>query len=407
MKTRAITELFKQAPFPVALLDDNEPEWHNSAFECLDKPVRQALITWSGSQESSSHCHRAGCNFELLIAGRHRLLIASSEPPDETPRTLLRLLLPALSAGGDPWLNTAAALGPLLNWPNFAAIKHKSSRADDLLGHWHQGHMQPPRHLTLHDSLAALLYASDHDQLLIERPARQVAQDPLLGDDTPSTWLTQRIDAENGDAWGYLCLWGDPDTRALTRALRLLPLAAEVLKHHLALSKGHSDTADPIEQYPTDDLTGLPKRAAFDALLESFERQYAEQGQDCQMAILDIDGLSAINHARGVAFGDTVLRHFAEHLTRQARPGDRIFRFGGDEFVILMPFRDTAPPMRHRLDKIERKMQEKDGIEHFSVSAGLACLSETNGSSDDLMLLSDRRLRQTKLQRSTAPHSEP
>ena len=406
MKTRAITELFKQAPFPVALLDEGEPEWHNAAFECLDKTARQTLIEWSGKQADHSRRYLNGLSFELLIAGRHRLLIASSEPPVETPRSLLRQLLPALSAGGDPWLNTAATLGPLLGWQHCAAVKHKSSSADDLLGHWHQDALQPPRHLPLQSSLAAQLYAAEHDQLLIEQPATEVKADPLLDRDTPDLWIAQRVDDARGNAWGYLSLWGAPDAQALSLALYLLPLAAEVLNQHLTLTRHQNSQIALPEKLPTDELTGLPKRAAFDTILESFERHYAEQGQDCQLAILDIDGLSEINHTHGIKFGDKVLRHFAEQLTHQARPDDQIFRFGGDEFVILMPFNQTPPPLQHRLEKIERKMREQDGIESFSVSAGLACLSETNGSSDDLMLLCDRRLRQNKQLRGNSNLSE-
>lgn len=94
-----------------------------------------------------------------------------------------------------------------------------------------------------------------------------------------------------------------------------------------------------------------------------------------------------------------MLRRFAKQLSHLGRAEDRIFRFGGDEFVLLMPFEDSPPPLQQRLKEVETRLREQLGIEGFSVGAGLACLSETNGSGDDLMLLTDRRLRQSKAQR--------
>ncbi len=407
MKTRAITELFKQAPFPVVLLDDDAPEWHNAAFSALDEPLRRELINWSSTQDSSSRWQRGGRRFELLIAGRHRLLIAAGDSATEASRTLLRGLLPALAAGGDPWLNTATALGPLLGWPHCAAVKHKSARADDLLGHWHDGSLRPPRHLPFDDSLAAQLYAARDDQLLVTQPADAAPTDPLFAGERPALWLAQRVESSSGESRGYLCVWGEPTPDALTRAMHLLPLAAELLTQHLALSsRADGEPAPVLAEYPSDDLTGLPGRAAFDVTLEAFERHYAQHGQDCEMAMLDINGLSAINQSRGVAFGDTVLRRFAEQLSHIGRPDDRIFRFGGDEFVVLMPFGQEPPPLQHRLEEIEQRLRDTCGIDSFSVAAGFACLSETNGSSDDLMLLSDRRLRQAKSGRGNADRSE-
>lgn len=399
MKTRAITELFKQAALPVALLDEGEPEWHNEAFARLERKLRQQLINWAAAARSNSRCQRGGFTFELLTANRHRLLIANACTPIDLSRQLLRQLLPALAAGGDPWLNTATVLGPLLGWEHCAAVKHKSASADELLGHWHEGELRAPKQLPLDGTLGAHLYTAPESQLLLEAPAATFKDEPLLVTDHPALWLAQRVESEPGAPLGYLCTWGKPQSGELSRAMQLLPLAGELLALHLG-QKTAEEKDDPVlTRFPTDELTGLPGRAAFDATLEAFEDHYRVRGQNCQMAMLDINGLSALNQNFGFPFGDKVLRRFAKQLSHLGRTEDRIFRFGGDEFVLLMPFEETPPPLRQRLKEVETRLREQLGIEGFSVGAGLACLSETNGSSDDLMLLTDRRLRESKAQR--------
>lgn len=405
MKTRVINELFKQSGLPTLLLDEDDPEWHNDAFAALSDNVRAELLQRIAQEQQSQYFEWAGHRFELLISGRHRLLLGVPASDRRLQRRLLGELPPALEAGGDPWLNSVTLLGPLLGWSHCAGVKHKSASADDRLGYWRKGTLQPPQHLPLEHSFAVELYNGAAEQLLLCDPRKRFPDDPLLSGNGDTLCLAQRVDildkTQQPTAAGYLCVWGKPDATQLQTARGLLPLAADLLSAYLQRQQLHANESESefeLPQFPTDDLTGLPGRTAFDVTLESFEAHYRHTQQDCLMAMLDINGLSAINNTQGIEFGDQLLRELAQQLLQICRRQDRVFRFGGDEFVLLLPLRGKEPPLLQRISQIEKEFSRRPNLKQFSVSLGQARLSETRGSSDDLMLLTDQRLREAKQQ---------
>jgi diguanylate cyclase (GGDEF)-like protein/PAS domain S-box-containing protein len=100
----------------------------------------------------------------------------------------------------------------------------------------------------------------------------------------------------------------------------------------------------------TDDLTGLHNRRRFlETLSAEFERsrRYANPPV---LAMFDVDHFKVINDAHGHAFGDQVLKRIAEDVRHSARTTDTVARYGGDEFLLLMP--NTAVP--EALSVVER-----------------------------------------------------
>jgi len=92
----------------------------------------------------------------------------------------------------------------------------------------------------------------------------------------------------------------------------------------------------------TDELTGLYNRRYFDRHLNMMLGKAQEQERDMALMILDIDHFKAVNDNHGHDVGDAVLREFAARLRRNIRGVDLACRFGGEEFVVLMPDTDTA-----------------------------------------------------------------
>lgn len=100
----------------------------------------------------------------------------------------------------------------------------------------------------------------------------------------------------------------------------------------------------------TDELTGLYNRRYFDRHLTVMLDKAREQGRDMAVMLLDMDHFKSVNDNYGHDVGDAVLREFAVRLRRNIRGVDLACRFGGEEFVVLMPDTD----FRHAQGVAER-----------------------------------------------------
>lgn len=128
----------------------------------------------------------------------------------------------------------------------------------------------------------------------------------------------------------------------ISRLRALLAAQKQELADALALNR---------ELATRDALTGLLNRRA---VLEVLVREHArtERGQGpLSVALLDIDWFKRINDTLGYGAGDDVLRRFAATLRAQLRAADELARWGGEEFLLLMPGtrRDAARVVLERL----------------------------------------------------------
>lgn len=105
----------------------------------------------------------------------------------------------------------------------------------------------------------------------------------------------------------------------------------------------HRNYAKALEAGLRDQLTGLLNRRNFDEIFlhhngqrQRLERRRTQQSGHSWLAVLDIDHFKTINDTFGHLYGDEVLVLLARLLTKVFRETDRIFRFGGEEFVIVI-----------------------------------------------------------------------
>jgi diguanylate cyclase (GGDEF)-like protein len=150
-----------------------------------------------------------------------------------------------------------------------------------------------------------------------------------------------------------------------------------VKRLRLELDTVHRELADAI--FNLDPLTGTRNRAS---MLTSLREQQAlaKRGvHPCTLAMMDLDHFKAVNDKYGHANGDKVLVGLAHHIIMHLRPYDKIFRYGGEEFLIIMP--DTDLKAGH--DIVDRLREELGALRfdaagkeifHLTVSFGLAGL---------------------------------
>ncbi|MFN4004292.1 MAG: GGDEF domain-containing protein [Hylemonella sp.] len=129
-----------------------------------------------------------------------------------------------------------------------------------------------------------------------------------------------------------------------------------------------------------DSLTGALTRAAFwDAATHELRRQQ-RTAQSAALLMLDLDHFKRINDTYGHQTGDRVLHDFAQRVHRVLRATDRFGRYGGEEFVVLLP--DTPAAAAHAIAERIRTQAATAGLPAYTVSIGLAVLTPAQQAAD-------------------------
>jgi diguanylate cyclase (GGDEF)-like protein len=137
-----------------------------------------------------------------------------------------------------------------------------------------------------------------------------------------------------------------------------------------------------------DGLTGLLNRRAMQETIEQQLARSRRAGDTFAVVMLDIDHFKAINDHHGHAAGDEALKHTAALLQTSVRAVDRVGRFGGEEFLVLLPGLDLSQAAESaevlRASLVAQRMEREGGTLSMSASFGVA---EWSGPSEELSRL--------------------
>ncbi len=225
----------------------------------------------------------------------------------------------------------------------------------------------------------------DDIQVYTDVVNREIAQE-----DARQNSLTTLVQFLNIGLGGSASLFGIGIAVFITRSIGRLYLQIEEKNARLAENNALLQALST-----TDPLTELPNhRAILSTLKQELERAQ-RYNRPCSLLFLDLDHFKALNDSYGHAAGDTVLRTFAGILSTTIRNMDTAGRWGGEEFVVILP-EATAEEALDIAERIRKAVSffsfEISGGLHLTCSIGVACYPEHAADNDALLTAADQAM---------------
>jgi diguanylate cyclase (GGDEF)-like protein len=154
-------------------------------------------------------------------------------------------------------------------------------------------------------------------------------------------------------------------------------------------------TEEQASEARIDSLTGLANRRALEEILAAEISRAQRFAHQLAVVLLDLDRFKEINDSFGHAAGDVMLRAVSRLLTSLARQGDTVSRWGGEEFVVVLPETDLAGAQRFA-ERLRRTIEAHTiGEMQTSASCGVATMLPED-SVEELLGAADQALYQAK-----------
>jgi len=168
---------------------------------------------------------------------------------------------------------------------------------------------------------------------------------------------------------------------------------ADRLRHNVQLS---------LEMAITDQLTGLHNRRYMSRHLDNLVASAKKTEKPIAFVIMDIDYFKSVNDTYGHDTGDEVLKEFASRIAANVRGIDLACRYGGEEFVVVMPDTDVAfaysvsERLRHSIETTPFRISRAPNALSLTISIGIAGLEGMDDSGDALLHRADQALYSAK-----------
>jgi diguanylate cyclase (GGDEF)-like protein len=142
------------------------------------------------------------------------------------------------------------------------------------------------------------------------------------------------------------------------------------------ISEAKAHVAELKRRGDEDVLTSLPNRQWIQAYLSNAIDDATKSGACLGLLFIDLDGFKKVNDTAGHAAGDELLQHAAQRLLEAIRPNDKVARFGGDEFVVVLEHIDRRTDATHVAERVQQAFEQpfrlKQGVHAVSTSIGIA-----------------------------------
>ncbi|MBD2519607.1 EAL domain-containing protein [Nostoc sp. FACHB-973] len=224
-----------------------------------------------------------------------------------------------------------------------------------------------------------------------------VAEQQLLIRDDIQSLLLVPLRLEN-EFWGYLGLADCTCERHWSRheESTLLTMAASIIG-----ARQRQQVEEKIRYQALHDmLTALPNRLLFDEMLGKTLPNAIRNGESLAVIFLDLDRFKVINDTLGHTLGDKLLQNVAQRLKDSLRKGDTVARWGGDEFIILLPRVNNIEEVTQVAQRILQTLEDAFHLQghelYISASLGIALLDRNSPDAETLIQHADTALYHAK-----------
>jgi diguanylate cyclase (GGDEF)-like protein/putative nucleotidyltransferase with HDIG domain len=176
--------------------------------------------------------------------------------------------------------------------------------------------------------------------------------------------------------------------------VRLLETISRIAAEAIFKSQQH---AEARAHALTDPMTGLPNARSLQIHFEKEIGRSSRSGSSLQILVLDLDGFKAVNDTFGHKVGDDMLREVGAVIRGQLRDYDFLSRYGGDEFVALIPdagFEDVTE-LRSRIESAVSAFRlpvDNDKFASVGVSVGIAGFPESGNTFEQMIVAADKAM---------------
>ncbi len=235
-----------------------------------------------------------------------------------------------------------------------------------------------PRRTHEDSSISFLLAPNDPALAKLQEGGRPVSAAQVLQESPQLARRFRTLEPEllvpllSQDRWVGLLVLGPASDRGELRAEEVELL--NLLAHQIATS---FENIRLFESATYESLTGVFRREAVLDLLDKEIDRSQRHGRPLVVALADLDFFKSVNDRYGHLAGDAVLKRVADELTAGLRSTDVLGRYGGEEFLLILPETDlmggftVAEKLRKKVEKLRLPMPDGDDIK-LSVSVGLA-----------------------------------